>query len=178
MMNVIIPTTIETAENKVKTFRESHATRLSNNELISPIISNNTAIYDLKEKAKTLTQEEAKILMKSFIKKGETAEKSLVYKEAMREYEKALYLASGFDFQKEIGKISFSVLELDKKLKEMEIDYAETTAEKLEKNKDYINALRYYRIALKVLEDYSILNESDSRIKKLEKKVTKIQNQM
>ena len=52
IMNVIIPTTIETAENKLKTFRESHATTLSNNELISPIISNNSAIYDLKKKRK------------------------------------------------------------------------------------------------------------------------------
>ncbi|TFG15821.1 MAG: hypothetical protein EU535_01075 [Promethearchaeota archaeon] len=178
MMEVVVPTTLETAESKLKMFRESHATRLANNELISPIISSNKAIFELKEKAKTLTQKEAKILMKAFIKKGETAEKSSVYKEAMKEYEKALYLATGFEFQEEIGKISFIVLELDKKIKEMEIDYAETTAEKLEKNKDYINALRYYRIALKVLEDYSLLNESESRIKKLEKRVVKLQGQM
>ncbi|MFX0070200.1 MAG: hypothetical protein ACFFAO_03830 [Candidatus Hermodarchaeota archaeon] len=177
-MNVIIPTTLETAENKLKTFRESHATRIANNELISPIIANDKAIYDLKKKAESLSEEEAKKLINSFIKKGQTAEKGLVYKEAQREYEKALYLASGFDLQEDIGKISFMVLEVDKKIKEMEIDYAESTAEKLEKSNDYINALRYYRIALKVLEDYSVLDHSESRMKKIEKKVVKLQKQI
>ena len=178
IMNVIIPTTIETAENKVKTFHESHATRIANNELISHLIANDKEIYELKKKAENLSGEEAKKLMKSFVKKGQTAEKGLVYKEAQKEYEKALYLATGFDFQDDIGKISFIVLELDKKIKKMEIDYAENTAEKLEKNNDYINAIRNYKITLKVLKDYSVLNDSESRIKKLEKKITKLQKQI
>ena len=60
----------------------------------------------------------------------------------------------------------------------MEIDYAENAGEKFEKNNDYINAIRNYKIALKVLEDYSILNDSDSRIKKIEKKIAKLQKQI
>ena len=86
--------------------------------------------------------------MKSFVKKGQAAEKGLVYKEAQKEYEKALYLATGFDFHDNIGKISFMVLELDKKIKKMEIDYAESTGEKLEKNNDFINAIRNYKISM------------------------------
>ena len=178
IMNVIIPTTIETAERKLSTFRESHATRIANNELISSIIANDREIYELKEKAENLNEEKAKKLVNSLIKKGQTAEKALIYKEAQKEYEKALYLATGFDFHEDIGKISFMVLELDKKIKKMEIDYAESTAEKLEKNNDYINAIRNYKIALKVLKDYSILNDSESRIKKLEKKIAKLQKQI
>ncbi|MFX1445377.1 MAG: hypothetical protein ACFFHV_18325 [Promethearchaeota archaeon] len=178
IMNVIIPTTIEIVENKVKTFHESHATRIADNELISSLISNDREIYELKKKVETLSGEEAKKLMNSFVKKGQTAEKSLVYKEAQKEYEKALYLATGFDLHDDIGKISFMVLELDKKIKKMEIDYAESTAEKLEKNNDYINAIRNYKIALKILKEYSVLNDSESRIKKLEKKLAKLQKQI
>lgn len=176
--NVIIPTSLETAQHKLKSFRESHATRIANNELISPIIANDNAVYELKEKAKSLTEEEARKLMNSFIKKGETAEKALVYKEALREYEKALYLASGFDFEADVGRISFMVLELDKIIKEMEIDYNETTAEKLEKNKDYINSLRYYRMTKKILEDYALLDNNETRMKKIEKKILKLQKIM
>lgn len=178
IMNVIIPTTLETAERKVITFRESHATRIAHNELISPLIANDGEIYELKKKAENLSEEEAKKLMVSFVKKGQTAEKALVYKEAQKEYEKALYLATGFDLHDDIGKISFMVLELDKKIKKMEIDYAESTAEKLEKNNDYINAIRNYKITLQVLKDYSVLNDSESRIKKLEKKIAKLQKQI
>ena len=178
LMEAIIPTTLETAEKKVKSFRESHAMRLANNKLISPLIATTNAIYELKNTAESLNPEEAQKLMKSFIKKGQTAEKALVYKEAQKEYEKALYLATGFDFQDDIGKISFMALELDKKIKKMEIDYAEDAGDKFEKNNDYINAIRNYKIALKVLEDYSILNDSDSRIKKLEKKIAKLQKQI
>jgi hypothetical protein len=176
--NVIIPTSLETAERNLNTFRESHAMRIADNKLISPIIADNKAIYNLKNEVKDLSPEQARKLMKSFIKKGETAEKALVYKEAMKEYEKALYLATGFDFKNDIGKISFMILETDKKIKQMEIDYAETKADKLEKDRDYINALRFYRIALQVLEDYTILNNSESRIKKLEKKIAKLQKQI
>lgn len=178
IMNVIIPTTIETAENKVKTFQESHAIRIADNELISSIIANDHEIYELKEKANNLSEEEARKMMKSFVKKGQTAEKAMVYKEAQKEYEKALYLATGFDFQDDIGKISFMVLELDKKIKKMEIDYAESMGEKLEKSNDLINAIRNYKNALNVLKDYSLLNESESRIKKLEKKLAKLQKQI
>lgn len=177
-MKVIIPTTLENVQNKVKSFRESHATRLANNELISSIITSNKDIYELEEKSKTMSQNEAKKLMISFIKKGETAEKALVYKEAMREYEKALFLAKSFDFHEYNGKVSFMILEVNKKIKKMEIDYAEATAEKLEKNHDYINALRNYKIALENLKDYSMQNDNESKIKKIEKKVSKLEKQI
>ncbi|MHA2180268.1 MAG: hypothetical protein ACXAAH_02460, partial [Promethearchaeota archaeon] len=44
--NVIIPTTIETAEDKISNFQESQAARIANNELISPIIANEDAINE------------------------------------------------------------------------------------------------------------------------------------
>lgn len=175
---VIIPTTIETAENSISNFQESKATRIANNELISPIIANENAINELKEKAKYMSEEEVKRSIASFIKKAEAAEKGLAYKEAQKECEKALYLATGFDLKDEVGKISFLILELDKKIKELELEYALKVGEKAVKKKDYIKAINYYKEGLKFLEDSSVFEDSESRIKKLEKKLTNLQKHL
>ncbi|NVM38005.1 MAG: hypothetical protein HWN81_20595 [Candidatus Lokiarchaeota archaeon] len=176
--NYIFPTTIEIAEDKILRFHESEATRLANNELISPIIANDDAINDLKEKAKYMSEEEVKKAIAAYIKKAETAEKALIYTEALREYEKALFLATGFDFIEEIGRISFLVLELDKRIKEMDLDYAINAAEKAEKRKDYINAINYYKQGLKILKEVQEFNGNESRIKKFEKKIINLQKHL
>ncbi len=176
--NYIFPTTIEIAEDKILRFHESEATRLANNELISPILANDDAISDLKENAKYMSEEEVKKAIVTYIKKAETAEKALIYKEALREYEKALFLATGFDFKDDIGRISFSVLELDKKIKNMDLDYAINIAEKAEKRKDYINAINYYKQGVKILKEVKEFNGNESRIKKLEKKIINLQKHL
>ncbi len=175
---VIIPTTIETAENTISNFHESQATRIANNELISPIIANDDAINELKEKAKHMSEEEVKSSIASFIRKAEAAEKGFAYKEAQRECEKALFLATGFDFKDQVGKISFMILELDKKIKELELEYALRIGEKAEKKKNYIKAINYYKEGLKFLENSSVFEDSESRIKKLEKKLTNLQKHL
>jgi len=175
--HVIIPSNIEAVEDEIRKFQESRAMRIADNELISPIIANDDAVNELKEKARNMNIEEAKKLMKHYMKKGETAEKALAYKEAQKEYEKALYLATGFDFKLDIGRISFMVLELDKKIKNIEIDFCLKAGEKAEKRKDYINAIQYFQQTIALLSDASIFkgNESESRIKKLKKKVSNLQ---
>jgi len=175
---IIIPTTIETAEDTICKFQESRTVRIANNELISSIISNNDAINELKEKAKHMSEEEINSSILSFIRKAETAEKGLAYKEAQKEYEMALYLASGFDYKEEIGRISFMILELDKKIKELELEYALKVGEKAEKKKDYVKAINYYQQGLKILNDVQDLNGNESRKKKLKKKIANLQKNL
>ncbi|MFX0004729.1 MAG: hypothetical protein ACFE9C_00635 [Candidatus Hodarchaeota archaeon] len=175
---IIIPTTIETAEDKISNFQESRAVRLANNELISSIITNNDAIKELKKKAKHMSEEEVQSSIYSFIRKAETAEKGLAYREAQKEYELALYLASGFDYKEEIGRISFMILELDKKIKELDLEYALKMGEKAEKRKDYIKAINYYQQGLKILDDVQDLNGNESRVKKLKKKIVNLQKNL
>jgi tetratricopeptide (TPR) repeat protein len=175
--NIIIYSNIETVEDEVRKFQESRATRIADNELISPIIANDDAMGELKGRAVNMHIEEAQKLIDQYLKKGETAEKALAYKEAQKEYEKALYLASGFDLKLDIGRISFIVLELDKKIKGIEIDYCLEAGEKAEKKKDYINAIQHFKQAIDLLSDESIFkgNGSESKIKKLEKRVLNLQ---
>lgn len=175
---IIIPTTIETAEDTIYKFQESRAVRIASNELISSIISNNDAINELKEKVEHMGVEEIKSSILSFIRKGETAEKGLAYKEAQKEYEMALYLASGFDNREEVGRISFMILELDKKIKELELEYALKVGDKAEKKKDYVKAINYYQQGLKILNDAQGLNGNETRLKKLKKKIVNLQKNL
>jgi len=172
---IIIPTTIETAEDTINNFQESRAVRIANNELISSIITSEDDIHELKENAKNMSEEEVRVSINNFLRKAETAEKGLAYKEAQREYEKALFLASGFDFKDDIGRISFMILELDTKIKEIELEYALKVGEKSEKKKDYIKAINYYKQGLEILNNVQDLNGNESRIKKLKKKIENLQ---
>ncbi len=176
--NIIIPTTIETAEDTIYKFQESRAVRIASNELISSLISNNDAINELKEKAEHMNIEEINSSIQSFIRKGETAEKGLAYKEAQKEYEMALYLASGFDNIEEVGRISFMILELDKKIKELDLEYALKIGEKAEKKKDYVRAINYYQQGLKILNNAQTLNGNETRLKKLNKKIVNLQKNL
>ncbi|MFX1349832.1 MAG: hypothetical protein ACFE92_14280 [Promethearchaeota archaeon] len=176
--NVILPTTIETAEESISDFQESRAVRIDRNELISSIIANEDEINELKEKAIYMSEEEVRSSINSYIRKAETAEKGLAYKEAQKEYEMALYLASGFDFTDEVGRISFMVLELDKKIKDLELEYALKVGEKAEKKKDYIKAINYYKQGLQILKNMLDLNGNESQIRKLEKKISNLQKHL
>ncbi len=176
--NIILPTTIETAEDAISNFQETRAVRIDRNELISSIIANEDEISELKEKAKYMNEEEVRSSINSYLRKAETAEKGLAYKEAQKEYEMALYLASGFDFKDEVGRISFMVLELDKKIKDLELEYALKVGEKAEKRKDYIKAINYYKQGLQILKNVQDLNGFESQIKKLEKKISNLQKHL
>lgn len=176
--NIIIPTTIEFAETKILQFQETQAIRIANNELISSIIANDDEITELKEKAKYMSEEDVKTSISTYIRKAETAERALIYKEAQKEYEKALYLATGFDMKEDIGRISFLVLELDKKIRELDLEYTLNAGEKAEKRKDYINAINYYRQGLILLREAEEVNGNESRIKKLEKKIKNLQKHL
>jgi tetratricopeptide (TPR) repeat protein len=176
--NIIIPSNLEAIEQEVRKFQEVKAQRIANNELISPIIANDNAINELKENIRNMNLEEAKKLMENYIKKGETADKALAYKEAQKEYEKALYIATGFNLEPDIGKISFMVLELDKKIKSIEIGFELEAGEKAEKKKDYVNAIQHFKQAIKFLDNDGNANGNDAKIKKLEKKILSLQKQL
>jgi len=176
--NIIIPTTIEFAETKILQFQETQAIRIANNELISSIIANDNEISELKEKAKYMNEEDVKTSINTYIRKAETAESALIYVEAQKEYEKALYLATGFDMKEDIGRISFMVLEVDKKIRELDLEYTLNAGEKAEKRKDYINAINYYRQGLILLREAEEVNGNESSIKKLEKKIQNLQKRL
>jgi tetratricopeptide (TPR) repeat protein len=175
-MRIVIPTTIETAESSVKTFQEAHARKIAHSQVISHIIHNENELNELKERATRMDEDSARKAMLLFIKKGKTAEKAKIFQEAQKEYEKALYLASGFNFQTDIGKISFMIIELDKINSLMEIEYAMNAGESAEKKKNYIDAIRHFKKVVSIFENEANPSNSEARIKKIQKRIAKLQS--
>lgn len=173
--NIIIPMDLNKVENKIKNFNENRAQRIADSEVIKPLISNDVWMEKLKIDAKQMDENTAKNMIRKYIQKGVTAEKAMILNEALSEYEKALFLATGFDIEPEIGKISFMIIELDRKIKKLRLEKATSLAKNLEKKKDYIGSIKEYQKMIKILNEMREYTDSDNQIKKIEKKISKLQ---
>ncbi|MFX1258579.1 MAG: hypothetical protein ACFFAN_12010 [Promethearchaeota archaeon] len=175
---IIIPTPLETIASKLESLQEAKYQNVAKVKPISSIIINDVDMNKLKEQIKTMDEESARITVKNLIKRGKSAEKNSTYEITQKEYNKALFIAKEFNLKEDINKLSNLIFEIEKKTKQIELHFALETGENAEKSKDYINAIFYYQKALKILEEFLIYNSSDSRIKKLKKKILKIREEI
>jgi len=127
------------------------------------------------DRIKKYTPMEAIKKMKSYVKKAETAEKNLVYSQALNDYRCALTFAKEFKMESDIGKIAFKILEVIKLNKEVEIKFASDQAVKAEKKKDYIKALKYL-FQMRELLMYDQEAEHEKRLVKIDQRIIKFQN--
>lgn len=172
---IIVPISIETIANNIEILQETNHEKLTQIRSISSILIDNTDFDDLREQLETFDEENARKMIKEFIRKGKTAEKDLNYQLSNKEYNKALYIAKEFNF-KEFNKISQKIFNLDSKSKYIELDFNVEMAENAEKNGDIINSINYYQKALKILESFLVYNVIDPRIKKFKKKIQKLRS--
>ena len=176
--NVFISTNLETVASNMEMLEETTFEKVAKFKPISSILSSYSGIEDLQIDLKEMNILSASKLIKEFVKKGKNAEKTLAYQIAEREYKKALFIAREFNLKEEINKISQTVLNLEKKEKQLELDFALEAGENAEKNGDYLNSINFYQKALKILESFLIFNISDSKIKKLKKKIIKLRKEI
>ncbi|MHA1915695.1 MAG: hypothetical protein ACW986_12255 [Promethearchaeota archaeon] len=173
--NIIISTNLETVMSSIEMKQEAKTEKITKYKPISSILSDNSEIEDLDIEGMNALS--ASKLSQEFIKKGKNAEKTLAYQVANKEYKKALYIAREFNL-KDVSKISQMILNLENKEKQLELEFVMKAGENAEKNEDYLNSINYYQKALKILESYLIFNVSDSRIKKLKKKIIKLRSEI
>ena len=170
---------LETVVSNLELTEEASQKRAMKIKPISSIIMTDNDINELEEQMETLNVDGANKVIKNLIKRGKTAEKSSTFDITLKEYNKALIVAKKFALKDDINKISSMIFETEKKAKQVELDFALDTGENAEKSKDFINAIYYYQKALKILEGFLIYDgSSDSRIKKLIKKILKIREEM
>jgi hypothetical protein len=176
---IFVPMPLETVVSNLEYRQEADQKRAMQIKSISSIIISDDDMHKLEEQMETLNENGAKKVIKNILKRGKTAEKSSTFDITLKEYNKALIVAKKFSLKDEISKISRLIFEIEKKAKQVELDFALETGENAEKSNDYINAIYYYQKALKILEGFLIYNgSSDSRIKKLKKKIVKIREEM
>ncbi|MFX1278972.1 MAG: hypothetical protein ACFFA3_06105 [Promethearchaeota archaeon] len=176
--NVFVSTNLETVASNLEMQEEIISEKVAKFKPISSILSSNSGIEDFEIDLEDMSILAASKMIKEFINKGKNAEKTLAYQVAEKEYKKAHYIAREFNLKDEINKISQIVLNLEKKEKQLELDFALEAGENAEKNGDYLNSINYYQKALKILESFLIFNISDSRIKKLKKKIIRLREEI
>jgi len=169
---IIISTNLETVASDIELKQEAKLEKMTKYKSISSIITDNSQIEELQ--IDEMNEDSARNLIRKAIKKGKNAEKTLAYQIATKEYKKALYLARGFNLKEDISKISQKLLDLENKEKQLELEFVIRAGDNAEKNGDYLNSINNYQKALKILEGFLIFNVSDSRIKKLKKKIIKL----
>ncbi len=182
-MNVIIPTKLEDAKSRLQSFKQEKKKGSNEKKTLITRLSNLTETNKLTEKVKRMKKTKAKWLMEDYSEKGENAEEALIYQDALTAYEKAQFIAKKFDFREAEGKLSFKILELKKKIVDMELEYYEEAGKKAEKEKNHIMSINYYKKAIQILEEsLKTVQVSPERIKKhidkLEKKIAKIQERL
>lgn len=177
---VIIPIKLETIFNDI----ENQKGIIDDNKLkmqpISAITIHNGDLRVLEEEIKTIDIITAKKMIKQYIKKGKVAAKDNAYEVALKEFNKAQFIAKKFKFKVDITKISQIIFEYEFKSKNIELEFLLEMAENYEKKGDLINSIDNYQKAIKIYENFLIydLSDADSQIKKIKKKITKIREEI
>ena len=112
------------------------------------------------------------------MKKDLSAEHSLAYQSAEKEYKNAVILSREFKFKEEERRASRLLFNSKKKVKDIELEFSIKTGENSEKNKDYIKAIYNYQNAIKIMEEFLIYSIPDPRIKKLKRKILKLREEI
>ncbi|MHA1437787.1 MAG: hypothetical protein ACTSPD_09420 [Promethearchaeota archaeon] len=135
-------------------------------------------VQEIELESKKISVEEARKKIKLYQKKAEIAEKNFVYQEALNEYQKALTYAKAKEenFKTEIGKIAFKILEIIKLNKEIELKFAIEQANKFEKKKNYILALKFLFQVKDIIASENIKGDNERKIQKLNLRIKRLQN--
>jgi len=174
--NIFITTTLETVATNIELKQEAKSEKITKYKSISSILTNSSDIEEMK--LDQMDKDSAHKLIRNLLKEGKTAEKTLAYQVAEKDYKKALHISREFNLKAEINKISQMLLDLENKEKQLELEFILKAGENAEKNGDYLNSINSYQKALKILESFLIFNVSDSRIKKLKKKIIKLREEI
>ena len=177
---VIIPIKLETIFSNIENQKEAIDLKKSKMQSISAITINNGDLETLREEVKNIDIITGKKMIKQFIKKGKSAAKDVAYEVALKEFNKALFIANDFKLKNEIAKISEIIFEHEFKSKKIELDFLMEMAENYEKKGDFLNSINNYQKAIKIYENFLIydLSDADSQIKKIKKKVQKLREEI
>jgi len=171
---IIVSKPIENVLNDMEDKHQKTQIRTDKIKPISAVIISDDDLSDLRDQMELLDENDQRELIKGLIKKGKIAERSLDYLDAQKEYEKAQLLSREFSFHEENKKSSKKIFNLEKKQRNIELEFAVETAEIAEKSKDFIKAIYHYQKALKIMENNVIYAEPDPRIKKIKRKIFKM----
>ncbi|MHA1192843.1 MAG: hypothetical protein ACTSP9_11175 [Promethearchaeota archaeon] len=175
---IIVTMPLETILSNLENKQDTTQKREIKMQPLSSMIINDEDLAELKSKIQNVDEFTRKKIIKEIMKKGKSAEHSLAYQSAEKEYKKAVLLSREFKFREEEKRASRLLFKSEKKVKEIELEFSIETGDKSEKNKDYIKAIHNYQNAIKIMEENLIYSVPDPRIKKLKRKILKLREEI
>lgn len=175
---IIVTMPLETILSDLENKRDTTQKREIKMQPISSMVINDEDLVDLQNKIQNVDEFKGREIIKEILKKGKSAENSLAYQSAEKEYKKAVILSREFKFKEEEKRASHLLYNSEKKVKSIELEFYIETGEKSEKNKDCIKAIHNYQNAIKIMEETLIYNVTDPRIKKLKRKIFKLREEI
>jgi tetratricopeptide (TPR) repeat protein len=178
--NVIIPIKLETLFSDIESQKNAIDAKKSQIQPISAITIHNDDLRDLKEQIKLIDIITAKKMIKQYVKAGRVAAKDNAFEVALKDFNKAQFIAKEFKLKNDITKISQIIFQYEFKSKNIELEFLLEMAENYEKKGDFINSIDNYQKAIKIYENFLIydLLDADSQIKKVKKKITKLREEI
>jgi tetratricopeptide (TPR) repeat protein len=171
---VIKTTPIETIASNIENQQQLDEIKDEKIKIISSIAPSDEDVIDFKNSLSNLDESSGKLLLKDLIKNGKNYERVHNYQSSLKEYNKALLLAKSLELKDDLNKISQLIFNLDKRSKQIELDFCVEMGENAEKNRDQLGAIHHYQKAIKILEGFLIYNQNDQMIKKLKKKIQRL----
>ena len=175
---VFTPTSLESIVDTMESVQAAVQKKEIKTSSISSIIMSKTDTDELKNRLKTMDKYTAQKLIKELLRKAKTAEKDSTFQVTLNDYNKAMFIAQDFKLKEERNKISQKIFDLEKKSKNIELDFNIKKAENAEKYGDFINSINYYQQALDILDSFKVYNTTDPRIKKFKKKIAKLREEI
>ncbi len=145
-------------------------------EKVMQVFKNSKALDEIFFECGKMKKEEAEIKINSILTKAERAEKDAAYQEALNEYQKALTYAKEFNIQYVIDKVPFKIVQLTDLNKKVELDFALEQANKFEKKRNFVLALKYLFQTQNLLTAENPDGNHDKDLKRLENRIKKIQS--
>jgi tetratricopeptide (TPR) repeat protein len=175
---VILTKPLESIITDMENKYEATQKRTMEMKPISSMVRNDEDETELRSKLQGVDETTARQIIKDIIKRGKSAERSLVYQSAQEEYKKAISVSRELGFKEETKKASRLLFDLEKKKKALELNFALETGENAEKAKDFIKAIHNYQKAIELMQSNLIYDDPDPRIKKFKRKIAKLREEI
>jgi hypothetical protein len=134
------------------------------------------ALDDIIFESHEMSVDEANTKINTLMKKGEIAENNAAYQEALNECRTAFNYAKEFNMEMKLDEISQKISELSRLNKKVELNFALEQANKYERKRDYVLALKFLSQAKDMLSTENDKGNHNKDLEKLENRIKKIQS--
>jgi hypothetical protein len=132
----------------------------------------------LKESIKSMSDKEARALIKKYMSTAAVRIESSIYDDAAKNYELAKIVATELGLSKELEQINAKIQDLNNTVIEFEYENSMKNAVTAEKNKEWLKAIQHYTTCRKILLGRLPPGMTDKQVQKLDERIRNLQGKI